>query len=303
MAKKDDNYSWLDKYSTDPRDLPFLDVTERHQDRQDRNTARDAHDRENDELNLSGPGLSGLYDDLVFDGSRVPPPPPSTPSAAPPPPPPAAARTAPPPPPTASRPLAPPAPQAPPAQRQAPPRRRPERLPSLTVAPLKPSPAVERLPEPQQLHPDGTSLFERLRKVPRSVFVPILFGGLLLISAFGDAIDSATSQNDPVPRPSRTAVSGLAVGNCFLEPPSPGVATVEIWPCNEFHGGEVIAFVNGPVDEALESCAGIAQDLAPSATASLPNDASVTLLLNAPDHRCVIISRSTGMIGSLLAPG
>ncbi len=284
MAKKNDNYSWLDKYSTDPRDLPFLDVTQSHQDRQQRNTDRDAHDRENDGHNLAGAGTSktGLYDDLVFDASRIPdapPPPPTVPAPVP------APRM----PPTAPVATAPPPPIA----------QRPQRLPSIELPALRPSPRVERLPTPVPLHTDGASLFERLRKVPRAVYLPLLFGVLFLISSLSDGGSTAQSSSSSERAPVGTPIDALVPGECFLDPPGPGVITVVPTPCGQQHGGEVFAIVTGSVADALEQCDSIRQGLSEELRARLPGDAVFTLLLGDSTHRCVVLSADRALVGSL----
>lgn len=136
------------------------------------------------------------------------------------------------------------------------------------------------------------------------MFAPLIIGALILISSLSDGVDTPSTAPDaaPVPETGGTEISALVPGDCFLTPPSPGSPNVELWPCNEFHGGEVIDLVRGPIDAALEACSAIAQALPPEATAGLPDDAAVTLLLDEPDHRCVLISRSTAMIGSVVRP-
>ena len=300
MAKKEDNYSWLDKYSTDPRDTEFRDITERHQDRQQYNTDRDAHDRETDGLNLAGSGTSttGLYDDLVFDATRG-----HAPTA-----PPTAAA------PTTARPAAPAAVPPPgssvPSKRRvapAPPQpappmaQRPERLPSIELAPLKPSPRVQRLPQPVPLHRDDASLLERLRKVPRVVYLPLIFGVLFLVSSLSDGGETTRTSDSATDRSpgAGTLISDLALGDCFLDPPAPRVASVQTTPCTRAHGGQVYAIVTGSLEEALQGCETAGRALAPEALSRLPDDATYTLLLNQPNHRCVLLSQSRGLIGSV----
>ena len=275
MAKKNDNYDWLDKYSTDPRDLPFLDVTQRHQDRQQRNTNRDAHDRENDGLNMAGAGTSttGLYDDLVFDGSR------GADSSAPP---------APPQGPFGERVAAPPPPEP--------------------VAPGQPPPPVvrrqrQRVRVPAQTPQGG--LLQRLREVPLGVFVPLLFGAIFVISSLSDGSDTSPTITTPAPVSvgTGTPILTLGPGDCFLAPPELGGSRVEVRSCNQPHGGEVIGFVGGDLGEALQECLQIERGLDRAAVDRLPEDAIFTLMLQPPDTRCVVISRSTSLIGSVIVPG
>jgi hypothetical protein len=272
MAKKNDNYDWLDKYSTDPRDLPFLDVTQRHQDRQERNTNRDAHDRENDGLNMAGAGTSttGLYDDLVFDGSRGSDS--STPQ------------------------------QGSFGHRTAAP------LPPEPVAPGQPPPPAPRRSRRRVQVPVSapeTSLLQRLREIPLGVFVPLLFGAIFVISSLSDGSDTSPTITTPAPAASGTGtpILTLGPGDCFLAPPELGSSRVEVRSCTQPHGGEVIAFVEGDLGEALQECLLIERGLDRAAVDRLPEDAIFTLLLQPPDTRCVVISRSTSLIGSVVVPG
>ncbi len=273
--KKSDNYDWLDKYSTDPRDLPFLDVTQRHQDRQQRNTNRDAHDRENDGLNMAGAGTSttGLYDEFVFDGSR------GSDSSAPPPPlhGPFGHRTAAPPP---AEPVAPGQPPPPAPQRSR------RRVPVPVSAP-------------------ETSLLQRLREIPLGVFVPLLFGAIFVITSLSDRADTSPAITTPAPAAvgTGTPILTLGPGDCFLAPPALGSSRVDVRNCSQPHGGEVIALVSGDLGEALQECLVIERGLDRAAVDRLPEDAVFTLLLQPPDTRCVVISRSTSLIGSVAVPG
>jgi len=298
MAKKSDNYSWLDNYSTDPRDTAFRDITERHQDRQQHNRDRDAHDRENDGLNLAGSGTSttGLYDDLVFDGSRghAPTAPPKPPTPSPTSAVPTKRRGTPAPPPPGATP--PPPPAAPRAQR------RPDRLPSIQPAPLKAEPSVPRPAQPRQIPSDGAGIFATLRRVGPSLLVPVIIGGLLLASSLSDSADTPTAAPQGAPVPVGTPVADLLPGECFLAPPGPGIAIVQVRSCNQPHGGEVIAVASGSVSEALEQCQVATDNLNVEVIARLPDDATFTLLLNDPNHRCVVLSQSTELIGSVLQP-
>lgn len=299
MAKKSDNYSWLDKYSTDPRDTEFRDITQRHQDRQRYNTDRDAVDRKNDGLNMAGSGTSttGLYDDLVFDATRghapTAPPTPSTPSPTSTVPP--KRRVAPAPPPPGAVP--PPPPNAPRAER------RPDRLPSIQLAPLKASPSGPRRAAPRQLPSGGMKLTDVLSKIGPSLFVPIIVGGLLLISTFGDDADTPTAVSQAEPVPAGTPIADLLPGECFAAPPGPGIAIVQVRSCIQPHGGEVIAVASGSVSEALEQCQVATDDLDAEVLRELPDDATFTLLLNDPNHRCVVLSSSRSLVGSIFSTG